>query len=221
MFSSEKPYVAASLLFVSILFLGTPMAKADWMTPVAIYDHSPERNAAEGAANMIDGDLATYSKQSDDINTDVEPITGYVVFDLGQKMNVGGFEFWSRDVAVAVNAKNVDFFYWNNEDVNAHVFSPNTSDQVALDTNVVIAANKDLPGVMSGAMSELAFSQSERFAARYVGMRYNTSWDTPPGAWTSFAEIKLDTSPIPEPGAITLLITGLIGLLAYAWRKRK
>jgi hypothetical protein len=25
----------------------------------------------------------------------------------------------------------------------------------------------------------------------------------------------------PEPGTVTLLATGLFGLLAYAWRKRK
>ena len=29
------------------------------------------------------------------------------------------------------------------------------------------------------------------------------------------------TSAIPEPGTLTLLATGLIGLLAYAWRKRR
>ena len=28
-------------------------------------------------------------------------------------------------------------------------------------------------------------------------------------------------SPVPEPGTLTLLAAGLIGLLAYAWRKRK
>jgi hypothetical protein len=28
-------------------------------------------------------------------------------------------------------------------------------------------------------------------------------------------------APIPEPGTLVLIATGLIGLLAYAWRKRK
>ncbi len=30
-----------------------------------------------------------------------------------------------------------------------------------------------------------------------------------------------DVTPIPEPGTLALLATGLIGLLCYAWRKRK
>jgi len=39
-------------------------------------------------------------------------------------------------------------------------------------------------------------------------------------------EIRLGTSyssvtPIPEPGTIALLVTGIISLVAYAWRKRK
>jgi hypothetical protein len=31
----------------------------------------------------------------------------------------------------------------------------------------------------------------------------------------------LDGSPVPEPGAMMLLATGVLSLLAYAWRKRK
>jgi hypothetical protein len=38
-----------------------------------------------------------------------------------------------------------------------------------------------------------------------------------PGAIDS---IKLTTSAVPEPTTLTLVITGLVGLLAYVWRKR-
>jgi hypothetical protein len=33
--------------------------------------------------------------------------------------------------------------------------------------------------------------------------------------------VKIEGTPTPEPSAIMLLATGLLGLLAYAWRKRK
>lgn len=38
---------------------------------------------------------------------------------------------------------------------------------------------------------------------------------------TQFDRVRLDYVGVPEPGTIVLLIIGLIGLLAYAWRKRK
>ena len=39
------------------------------------------------------------------------------------------------------------------------------------------------------------------------------------GNTAQFANFSLTT--VPEPGAMVLLATGLIGLLAYAWRKRR
>ena len=36
-----------------------------------------------------------------------------------------------------------------------------------------------------------------------------------------FDNLTYGTLPTPKPGALVLLATGLIGLLAYAWRKRK
>ncbi len=143
MSSSRKLFVPVSLVVVSVLLLTAPTARADWMTPGAIYDSSP---SADGMVTglMIDNNLGTYSKQPDDSGT-AAPTTGYVILDLGSKLEIGGFKFWARDHVANINPSNVDFFYWNNEAVNKHTFSPNTSDQIASDTNVVFAVNRDLP----------------------------------------------------------------------------
>ncbi|MEN6451561.1 MAG: PEP-CTERM sorting domain-containing protein [Thermoguttaceae bacterium] len=36
----------------------------------------------------------------------------------------------------------------------------------------------------------------------------------------SFDNLTVQTAPVPEPGTLALLAAGLIGLVAYAWRKR-
>ena len=41
------------------------------------------------------------------------------------------------------------------------------------------------------------------------------------GAAVIVDNVSATVSEVPEPGAIVLLATGLIGLLCYAWRKRK
>lgn len=39
--------------------------------------------------------------------------------------------------------------------------------------------------------------------------------------WFFGSEVTFDGTVVPEPGAMTLLIVGLAGLLCYAWRRRK
>ena len=49
----------------------------------------------------------------------------------------------------------------------------------------------------------------------------NSVWlDTVNCSYGNVDSLRL-TATVPEPATVTLLVTGLIGLLAYAWRKRK
>ena len=40
------------------------------------------------------------------------------------------------------------------------------------------------------------------------------------GAQTYITNVRLDVSSVPEPSSLVLVASGLIGLLAYAWRRR-
>ncbi len=55
------------------------------------------------------------------------------------------------------------------------------------------------------------------FTNNYVGLGCLTGGSTKVQTWDNLTV----TTPIPEPSTIALLSAGLIGLLAYAWRKRK
>jgi hypothetical protein len=226
MFSSKKVFVLASLVCVFAMAVGAAAAKADWMTPT-IYDSSPAHGSDGLAINCVDHDLATHAKLGDDsLPADVTDttVTGYFVFDLGATQDVSGFKFWARNHANNLNPKDVDFFYWNNDAVNAHKFTPNTSDQIALDSNVVFASSMTFPGVNLNNSYQVDFTPAQKFTARYVGLRVRSDYDTNPGADITFAEVQLNASaPVstPEPTSIVLLASGVIGLLCYAWRKRK
>jgi hypothetical protein len=41
------------------------------------------------------------------------------------------------------------------------------------------------------------------------------------GTFAFVDNIRLDAAPVPEPATLTIVCTGLIGLLCYAWRKRR
>jgi hypothetical protein len=66
---------------------------------------------------------------------------------------------------------------------------------------------------------------------QHVVLNYSTSTaetltialaDTGPGPGNAgFSAIALSASPVPEPGTIALLASGLVGLVCYAWRKRR
>jgi hypothetical protein len=219
MFSSKKWSVLMGCAVIAAACFGVSTASADWMFPTGLYDHSSP--SALGASSFLDGNQDTWGKFGDDGGNDTEPITGYSVWDLGAEKNVTGVRLWPRIHATATTfPKNVDFFYWTNDAANAHPFSPSTSDQIALDGNVLFTANRTLSAIHgAGEFYETAFSSGEQFQARYVGIRFNSSYDTPPDAQTTIADIQFNATITPEPNTCVLTVLGLIGLLCYAWRK--
>ena len=58
-------------------------------------------------------------------------------------------------------------------------------------------------------------------AARYmIGNTASSFYTNPVGVYLAAASLSTGV-PTPEPSALVLLATGLLGLLAYAWRKRR
>lgn len=221
----KKWFVVSALVAVAALSLEMATANADWVTPISVWDHSPD-DGITIKTDMIDGDQNTYYKLiHDGVSTD-PAVTNYVVLDLGEVEEVSGFKFWPRIHASAnTGPKDLDIFYCQNEALMpADGWKPNTTATLAADSNVIIAASRTLPGIHGeGEYYETALSPSETFEARYVGLWCRSSHDGTPaeGGVAFYAEVQFDATPIPEPNAFVLLLTGLCGLVCYAWRKRK
>jgi hypothetical protein len=226
MFSSTRLFVVACLVATSVLLLAAPMAKATYMSPVAVPYHSTDGlswggtdRAAEAAiVGLYRPGTGTDTKNAymdDDTSPYSDPLTGYFVFDLGQAYTVNAGQVWSRESSSPRFAKNVDFFRFL--DGSPQGFTD--SSYIASDTDVaLIAPNTDLTNA-SATATDVTFTSP--IIARYVGLRLNSSYNDVSDGCSMIGEVRFDVGPVPEPSMIILLGTGLIGLLAYAWRKRK
>jgi hypothetical protein len=94
----------------------------------------------------------------------------------------------------------------------------------------IVQINDGVAAGLAGAMypsTELSadaftnFSYTFTATAAPSGHWYLEIYNSPTGDAPGLAFSNVSISAVPEPGTVCLLLTGVAGLLCYAWRKRK
>jgi hypothetical protein len=127
----------------------------------------------------------------------------WVRFDLGSAQNLGKIHLWNLNVdgQTALGVRNMEV--WKTDSAGNNI--------------ALLATITDLPQATgTSAYADQAFSLSGATDVQYVKLCNFTNWG---GSSVGLSEVRFEK--IPEPGTLALLAAGLVGLLAYAWRKRK
>ncbi len=145
-------------------------------------DPSQPPDAQYAAGRAVDRDPATFccllddslgGDRSDTIPPGARsPVTGHMVLDLGRPMPVAGARLTARRDGGPFNPKNVDFFYFADDDPanNRRV------DDLEHDADLKpLVLGQDLPPLANGAAAVVAW---DPVTVRYVGLRVNDSYES-------------------------------------------
>ncbi len=159
------------------------------------------------AGRAVDGDPATYCCLLDDTlsgSSDATipakaaaPVTGHMVFDLGQKrFIVGATLFCRQGVNGALTPADVDFFYFADDDpANNPVV-----DDIENDQDIVLIDSHAYHGPGGEPNEAIEF---DGIMARYVGMRVNSSYETGgSGKHYNYQIAEMQFSVIRDPAEV-------------------
>ena len=152
--------------------------------PVAVpYSSGPSYNNMPDytADKTIDGNTDTFCCLWDDTLDGASgstfppnaagPTTGHMVFDLGEAKSITGVGFQGGQYSGSFNPKNVDFFYYADDDPSNNALV----DDIEGDSDIVLIKS----GEFGSAVNEVGGWETP-VEARYIGMRVNSSYEEGP-----------------------------------------
>lgn len=145
-----------------------------------------------------------------------------ITFDLGFNYNLTALHFWNYNEPSVQNrsAKDIEIFTSATETNPTWVSQGIYTFQKAIgELGQYVDPGEETSFVASGV--RLVKLQ---ILSNYYGYEYPTTYPTGTydyNAVTGIGEIRFTGTLVPEPSVIVLLVSGLLGLLAYAWRRRK
>jgi hypothetical protein len=72
-----------------------------------------------------------------------------------------------------------------------------------------------------GAWHNNSLNWTAQAGQDYIGRTLNVQFQSQLAGWSIVDNVVGTSIAVPEPGALTLFVVGLIGLLCYAWKKRR
>ncbi len=181
-------------LFFCVFPCISNVSAVEWITPTAIHESSgpafptdyrpgnpPDPNYS--AEKMIDGEAESFACLLDDTLTGegqtaippggASPVTGHILFDLGKPRLLLGATLVARPGPAAYNPKNVDYFYFADDNPANHP----TVDDLENDAGILpLVTAHEVPALFGDSLQDTILWNA--VVARYVGIRINSSHES-------------------------------------------
>ena len=236
----------ASCVLGIVLFGGTVAANADWLSPNGDFGTNLNWGYNGGGFSRVAGAQSPFTNayQINDMGLDVKSATSgqYVLenFDLTTTTGLlyGNADFCnttagSGQYSLAIAYSNgtgiasflrvsSDGVYINNETTS--ILTPGVGTWYNVQVTLDMTAKK-YSGVITDGAASVTFSNKDFYenAAGFSGVDtlFSDIRSTEGSPEHYIDNFGLSATPIPEPGMLPLLLAGITGLLAYAWRNKK
>ncbi len=237
-----------AILLLGVLVGSTIVAtavQADYITPTGVTLAGDIVSTTEVSKLISDASNASYVQSNpgadslgdlweattvSDRNAATNPAHAILTFDLGAMYDVTTLYAW-RYVRSGNDATNNDYPYMHRSVNNFSLLGSTDGtafNQIAYfngDDRLTYSADAT-ESVQTRVLANLSgVNVDNAKGVRYLRMDITSAWNGWLGDSSShvigLGEVAFEGTAIPEPASIVMLLTGLLGLLAYAWRKRR